>query len=167
MFSHGYYSVISPEGAAAIEGRLKRGERASAELVERCAANLHLTADDNVRFGYIDRVIQEPVLGAPAPIISSFSGLSGRKSSGPRTKWCSACAVLLRCGARPCAAWRDRELNLDEMYVRWDLSKKDRRRLVGKAAEPFSARLARGLSQPPFAVGTTVRRLVRTVVGGL
>ena len=30
MLSHGYYSVISPEGAAAIEGRLKRGERASA-----------------------------------------------------------------------------------------------------------------------------------------
>ncbi|MCL2001621.1 MAG: acetyl-CoA carboxylase carboxyl transferase subunit alpha/beta, partial [Planctomycetes bacterium] len=27
MFSHGYYSVISPEGAAAIEGRLRDGER--------------------------------------------------------------------------------------------------------------------------------------------
>ena len=33
MLSHGYYSVISPEGAAAIEGRLKSGERATPEPV--------------------------------------------------------------------------------------------------------------------------------------
>ena len=43
MLSHGYYSVISPEGAAAIEGRLRGGARASADLVERCARDLHLT----------------------------------------------------------------------------------------------------------------------------
>ena len=35
MLSHGYYSVISPEGAAAIEGRLKPGQRATPELIER------------------------------------------------------------------------------------------------------------------------------------
>ena len=40
MFSHGYYSVISPEGAAAIEGHLRGGARASADLVERCAKEL-------------------------------------------------------------------------------------------------------------------------------
>ena len=48
MLSHGYYSVISPEGAAAIEGRLRGGARASADLVERCARDLHLTAEDNL-----------------------------------------------------------------------------------------------------------------------
>lgn len=42
MLSHGYYSVISPEGAAAIEGRLKPGQRATPELIERCATQLHI-----------------------------------------------------------------------------------------------------------------------------
>ncbi|GAB7080050.1 acetyl-CoA carboxylase carboxyl transferase subunit alpha/beta [Megalodesulfovibrio paquesii] len=64
MLSHGYYSVISPEGGAAIEGRLRDGQRATPELIEACAKNLKITADDNVRFGYIDRIIQEPPLGA-------------------------------------------------------------------------------------------------------
>ncbi len=40
MFSHGYYSVISPEGAAAIEGKIREGEKLPAELVESCAQNL-------------------------------------------------------------------------------------------------------------------------------
>ncbi len=136
MFSHGYYSVISPEGAAAIEGRLKRGERSSAELIERCAADLHLTADDNVRFGYIDRVIQEPVLGARPYHFEFFRSirqeviratdevvLSVRGSASLR-------AMALR-------GLRDREINLDDMYVRWNLSKKARRRLVEKRQKHF------------------------------
>ena len=64
MLSHGYYSVISPEGAAAIEGHVKGGNRATPELIEHCAQNLHITAQDNLRFGYIDRIVQEPPLGA-------------------------------------------------------------------------------------------------------
>ncbi len=136
MFSHGYYSVISPEGAAAIEGRLKRGERSSAELIERCAADLHLTADDNARFGYIDRVIQEPVLGARPYHFEFFRSirqeviratdevvLSVRGSASLR-------AMALR-------GLRDREINLDDMYVRWNLSKKARRRLVEKRQKHF------------------------------
>lgn len=51
LLSHGYYSVISPEGAAAIEGRLKPGQRATPELIERCATQLHITAEDNLQFG--------------------------------------------------------------------------------------------------------------------
>ncbi len=64
MLSHGYYSVISPEGGAAIEGRLRSGERASPELVEQCAGRLKITAEDNLRMGYVDDVLQEPYLGA-------------------------------------------------------------------------------------------------------
>ena len=64
MLSHGYYSVISPEGAAAIEGRLRSGQRATPELVERCARQMNITAKDNLRMGYVDHVIQEPNLGA-------------------------------------------------------------------------------------------------------
>ncbi len=64
MLSHGYYSVISPEGAAAIEGRLRSGNRATPEQIEECASQMHITAADNLRMGYIDRVIEEPALGA-------------------------------------------------------------------------------------------------------
>ncbi len=57
MLPHGYYSVISPEGAAAIEAMSRGGNRATPELIEHCAQNLHfhITAQDNLRFGYIDR----------------------------------------------------------------------------------------------------------------
>ena len=142
MFSHGYYSVISPEGAAAIEGRLKRGERSSSELIERCAADLHLTADDNVRFGYIDRVIQEPVLGARPYHFEFFRSIRQEviratdevvlSVRGPA----SLRAMALR-------GLRDREINLDDMYVRWNLSKKARLRLVEKRQKHF-LRLSEG-----------------------
>lgn len=64
MFSHGYYSVISPEGAAAIEGKVREGEKISKELIETCADRLKITAWDNLKAGTIDRVIEEPILGA-------------------------------------------------------------------------------------------------------
>jgi len=63
MFSHGYYSVISPEGAAAIEGKVRAGGQAPRELIEQVAENLKITAEDNLRFGTIDRIIREPLLG--------------------------------------------------------------------------------------------------------
>ena len=58
MFSHGYYSVISPEGAAAIEGKIREGEKVPPELIDACADNLKITARDNLTLGTIDRVIQ-------------------------------------------------------------------------------------------------------------
>ena len=64
MASRGYYSVISPEGAAAIEGRIKEGGKVPRELVEHCAAQLKMTAEDNLKLKTIDRIIQEPPLGA-------------------------------------------------------------------------------------------------------
>jgi len=73
MFSHGYYSVISPEGAAAIEGRVKEGRKVSPELVEQCALRLNITAADNLRLGTIDRIIQEPPLGAKTNDFQFFS----------------------------------------------------------------------------------------------
>jgi len=51
-----YYSVISPEGCAAI--LWKNGENAAA-----AAASLQLTASDLLRFGVVDEIISEP-LGA-------------------------------------------------------------------------------------------------------
>lgn len=63
MAEKGYYSVISPEGAAAIEAKLKEG-RPPRELIEKMAKNLKLTAKDNLELGTIDRIIPEPPLGA-------------------------------------------------------------------------------------------------------
>ncbi len=64
MGSRGYYSVISPEGAAAIEGRIKEGGKVPKELVEHCAAQLRMTAKDNLILKTIDRIVEEPPLGA-------------------------------------------------------------------------------------------------------
>jgi len=64
MFSHGYYSVISPEGAAAIEGKVKEGDKLPSELVESCAERLKITAVDNLALGAIDRIVSEPTVGA-------------------------------------------------------------------------------------------------------
>ncbi|MEN8139837.1 MAG: carboxyl transferase domain-containing protein [Thermodesulfobacteriota bacterium] len=63
MFSHGYYSVISPEGAAAIEGKVREGQKVPQELVEQCAERLKISAQDNLGLGTIDRVVDEPILG--------------------------------------------------------------------------------------------------------
>lgn len=64
MGSRSYYSVISPEGAAAIEGKIREGKKVPRELVEHCAAQLKITAEDNLKLGTVDRIVEEPPLGA-------------------------------------------------------------------------------------------------------
>jgi len=136
MLSHGYYSVISPEGAAAIEGRLRGGARASAELVERCARDLHLTAEDNLRFGYVDKIIQEPVLGARPYHFEFFRTLRQEVLRATDE------VVLKARGLAPLRAamlrrLRDREVNLDEFFVSWKLSRAARQRLVEMRQHKF------------------------------
>ncbi|MFQ6048491.1 MAG: acetyl-CoA carboxylase carboxyltransferase subunit alpha [Phycisphaerae bacterium] len=57
MFEHAYYSVISPEGCAAILWR-------SGEYVQQAAEALKLTAKDLKRLGLVDEIIREPLGGA-------------------------------------------------------------------------------------------------------
>jgi len=57
MLEHSYYSVISPEGCAAILWK-------SAEYKEKAADILKLTAGDLKRFGIIDEIVEEPLGGA-------------------------------------------------------------------------------------------------------
>ncbi len=136
MMSHGYYSVISPEGAAAIMGHTRSGERTPAELVERCAVDLHLTAEDNLKFGYIDSILEEPILGARPYHFEFFRNL--RQEVIRATD-----EVVLRArGFAPMRASmlkkiRDRELNLDNFFVRWTLSKKARQSLVEARQNKF------------------------------
>jgi len=75
MFSHGYYSVISPEGAGAIEGKVREGESLPKELVETCAERLKITADNNLKNGTIDRIVHEPSLGAKRDDFAFFKRL--------------------------------------------------------------------------------------------
>ena len=95
-----------------------------------------------MRFGYIDRVIQEPVLGARPYHFEFFRSIRQEviratdevvlSVRGPA----SLRAMALR-------GLRDREINLDDMYVRWNLSKKARLRLVEKRQKHF-LRLSEG-----------------------
>lgn len=59
MLEYSYYSVISPEGCAAI---LWRGEEK--EHLEDAAKILRLTAQDLYEFGIVDEVVKEPLGGA-------------------------------------------------------------------------------------------------------
>ena len=57
MLEHSIYSVISPEGCAAILWR-------SAEHREKAAAALHLTSANLIELGVCDRIVPEPAGGA-------------------------------------------------------------------------------------------------------
>ena len=57
MLEHSVYSVISPEGCASILWK-------NAEKMREAAEALRLTAQDLLKLGVIDRIIEEPVGGA-------------------------------------------------------------------------------------------------------
>jgi acetyl-CoA carboxylase carboxyl transferase subunit alpha len=67
MLEHSIYSVISPEGAASILWR-------DTSKAQDAATNMKITAQDLIRFGIIDEIIDEPVGGAhrdPAAAIAA------------------------------------------------------------------------------------------------
>lgn len=136
MLSHGYYSVISPEGAAAIEGHIKAGQRATPQLIELCADRLHITAEDNLRFGYIDRIVQEPPLGARPGHFEFFRHL--RQEVLRATD-----EVVISTRLMPVfksfalSRRRNPEANLDEMHMRWGLSPAAKNRLREKRQQKF------------------------------
>lgn len=59
MLSNSWYSVISPEGCAAILWK-----QANEQTNQQAARALRLSAKDNLEFGIIDDIIEEPVGGA-------------------------------------------------------------------------------------------------------
>lgn len=68
MFEHAYYSVITPEGCAAILWK-------STEQVVEAAQHLKLTAQDLKRLDLIDRILPEPLGGGhrnPSVMIATF-----------------------------------------------------------------------------------------------
>jgi acetyl-CoA carboxylase carboxyl transferase subunit beta len=133
MLSHGYYSVISPEGAAAIEGRLKPGKRADPSLVENCARQLKITADDNRAMGYVDKVLREPVLGARPEHFDFFRNLRQELIRATDD-------VVLRVrGVRLVRAPALRKLKNPDIFVRWTLSAKAKDRLIWQRYQRYRA----------------------------
>ncbi|WP_462325799.1 acetyl-CoA carboxylase carboxyl transferase subunit alpha/beta [Desulfoplanes sp.] len=124
MLSHGYYSVISPEGAAAIEGRLRHGKRATHGLIEKCARQLKITAPDNLSLGTIDGIIQEPPLGAKPDDFIFFKKLRQQIIRATDE------LVLNVRGMRFLRSLAIRKLESEQVYVRWGLASKAKDRLV-------------------------------------
>lgn len=139
MLSHGYYSVISPEGAAAIEGRLREGERATPELIERCARQMKITAEDNLRMGYVDHVIQEPNLGARPYHYDFFRTLRQEilRATDEVVLSVRGIGFFRSLGARFRRKKSLGELDYDSIYVRWSLASKKLDKLVSKRHRKF------------------------------
>ncbi|MEN8189598.1 MAG: carboxyl transferase domain-containing protein [Thermodesulfobacteriota bacterium] len=137
MCSHGYYSVISPEGAAAIEGRIREGEKVPKELVEVCASRLKLTASNNLNLGTIDAVIKEPPLGARRDDFGFFAQI--------RTEMMRATDRVV-VGTRSFRAFRSWEIRRKkskseaqtlEVDVPWDLNHDEVRRLLLQRSKKY------------------------------
>ncbi len=67
MLEHSIYSVISPEGAASILWR-------DSARAQDAATNMKITAQDLVKLGVVDEVVQEPIGGAhrePVQVINA------------------------------------------------------------------------------------------------
>lgn len=140
MASHGYYSVISPEGAAAIEGKIREGSKVPKELIEVCADRLKLTAKDNLSQGTIDRIIYEPLLGARRDDFAFFAKLRAEMLRATdkvvlSTKSFSALRTyeIRRKKHEPA---KEEEL---QMEVAWDLSKEEIKRLLNLRSKKYLA----------------------------
>jgi acetyl-CoA carboxylase carboxyl transferase subunit beta len=155
MLSHGYYSVISPEGAAAIEGGLK--DKASPELIERCADRLKITAEDNLRLGFIDRVIQEPPLGARPEHYDFFRQL--RREVIRATDEVVHSAQSL--GPLRALAMRRQQRSADpqDIFVRWQLGQSARNALVDLRQKRF-----RTMSRTDFVDNRTLGTRLATAL---
>jgi acetyl-CoA carboxylase carboxyl transferase subunit beta len=131
MLSHGYYSVISPEGAAAIEGHLRHGQRATPDLIEKCARQLKITASDNLQLGTIDGIIKEPNLGARPDDFNFFKELRQQIIRSTDE------LVLNVRGLKLLRSFALRKLDSDQVYVRWGLTSKAKDRLVWRRYKKY------------------------------
>jgi acetyl-CoA carboxylase carboxyl transferase subunit beta len=137
MLSHGYYSVISPEGAAAIEGRLRGDARATPELVERCARQLCITAQDNLRMGYVDRVIQEPPLGARPHHFDFFKQLRHEIIWATNEVVASVKGMKLFRAVALSRMTKSQAADAEAVFLRWSLTPGAKERLMDRRWSKF------------------------------
>ena len=164
MFSHGYYSVISPEGAAAIEGKIREGEKMPKELVEDCAERLHITAAENLKLGTIDRIIQEPLLGAKRDDFAFFRQL---KSEIIR----ATDEVVLK--TKSLRAFRAYELTMQKaeeqigedpnIVISWDLNEDEVKRLLLYRSKKYRAMSCKAYLEEGSACSAFYKKAKRSV----
>ncbi|MGE4535983.1 MAG: acetyl-CoA carboxylase carboxyl transferase subunit alpha/beta [Desulfovibrio sp.] len=129
MLSRGYYSVISPEGAAAIEAGIRQGQRVSPDLIAQCATRLNITAADNLRMGYVDKVIEEPPLGARPHHYDFFKDLRQEVIQATDQVFLGIAGFKLY---RALVASKRKADDAESMFVRWTLDDAAADRLVWK-----------------------------------
>ncbi len=150
MCSHGYYSVISPEGAAAIEGKIREGEKVPKELIEVCAERLKLTAKDNRSLGTIDAIVKEPPLGARHDDFAFFAQLRSEITRATDK-------VVLNC--KSFKAFRDWENKRSKLKterkdlavdIPWDLNDDEIRRLLTQRSKKYREMAMQGFEGKPL-----------------
>ena len=160
MGSRGYYSVISPEGAAAIEGRIKEGEKVPQELVEHCAAQLRITARDNLILKTIDRIIEEPPLGARRDDFSFFRKLRYemiRATDEVVLKTKSLRAFRAYALKRQARESRDSSSEDFDIHIKWSLSDTEKARLLECRSEKYR-KIGKGFRQLRTTLGRKMEK---------
>ena len=159
MFSHGYYSVISPEGAAAIEGRVRPGEKVPPDLVEQCARKLCITAQDNLRLGTIDRIIQEPPLGGRSDDFAFFARVRSEIIRATDE------VVLKTKSLRGFRAYEVKRLKADkpekapQIDIPWDLTLAETRKLLALRSKKYREMALDGFGGEPMPAETMFRSI--------
>ncbi len=151
MTSHGYYSVISPEGAAAIEGKITEGSKVPKELIEVCADRLKLTAKNNLKNGTIDRIIYEPPLGARRDDFTFFAKL---RAEMLRATDKVVLSVKNFSALRTYEIRRKKHQPASEeaqLEVAWDLNKEEIKRLLTLRSKKYMAMGRNGFTGVPEA----------------
>jgi len=162
MFSHGYYSVISPEGAAAIEGKVKEGEKVPPELIEDCAKKLNITATDNLRLGTIDRIIQEPQLGAKNDDFAFFSLIRSEIIRATDEVVLKTKSVR---GFRSYEVKRKKAENPEEapqIDIQWDLNSNEIKRLLTLRAKKYRDLAKESYGGHKMVIGNLFKRVEET-----
>lgn len=162
MFSHGYYSVISPEGAAAIEGKIPEGEKVPLEIVEACAERLKITSKDNLHLRTIDRIIDEPRLGGKRDDFAFFKRVKFEMVRATDE-------VVLK--TKSLRAFRAYELKLkrseDEnpedphIDVSWELNPDEVRRLLEIRSKKYRDMASHVISKKSTLLGSLAQRMRR------
>ncbi|RJX26217.1 MAG: acetyl-CoA carboxylase carboxyl transferase subunit alpha/beta [Desulfurivibrio sp.] len=160
MFSHGYYSVISPEGAGAIEGKIQEGEKIPKQLLEDCAKWLRITASDNLKLGTIDRVVQEPLLGAKRDDYAFFKRVKFEMIRATDE-------VVLK--TKSLRAFRAYELKLKKnevinsedhlIEISWDLNNDEIKRLLQLRYRKYREMALGGFAGKPSALSSFCQRV--------
>ncbi|NTV14472.1 MAG: acetyl-CoA carboxylase carboxyl transferase subunit alpha/beta [Desulfobulbaceae bacterium] len=163
MFSHGYYSVISPEGAAAIEGKIRDVEKLPKELVEACAERLKITAADNLKAGTIDRIVDEPLLGGRRDDFAFFKKLKFEMIRATdevvlKTKSLRSFRAYEVTMKKAEEADFDGEPHVD---VSWDLNPDEIKRLLAQRSKKYRNMAAWAYSGKP-APSTALARKIKT-----